>query len=468
MQQLSPQDAIFAYMETIHTPAQLAWFNIYDPATAPGREVRFEAILDHVARRLHTAPFYRQKLAFVPASLGEPYWVDDSGFDLEYHVRHVGLPPPGDWNQLCNTVARLFAHPFDLNKPLWEFYVIDGLSEIAGVPPGSFAILAKLHHAAIDGVSGVNVTTELHTPAADTPPPPPQVWQPEAEPRPVELLLRSYMANAAQPGRRIRTIARSIPSLRRAKAAVDSGEIRRPGYKVPRTRFAGPVGAHRSVDARRFRLEAIKPIRALVPGSTVNDVMLAIVGGTMRRYLQAKSELPDEPLVAACPISVRTAEQDGELGNQVGSMFTRLATDIADPVERLRRVRDDTANAKGFSERVGARTLTELSQIVPGVLVGLGMRLSSRLASGVANTTVTNVPGPQQPLFLAGAQVVTQFALGPLLPSLGIFHTVLSYCGELTLTVVADRDKLPDPEFYAECMQAAYDELIDVPAAAEG
>ncbi|MET0372686.1 MAG: wax ester/triacylglycerol synthase family O-acyltransferase [Rhizorhabdus sp.] len=467
MQQLSHQDAVFAYMETASTPAQLAWLNIYDPSTAPGGQADFDAILRHVEARLHTAPFYRQKLVFVPGNLAEPYWVDDEAFNLEYHVRHIALPPPGDWAQLCTLAARVFARPFDLSKPLWELYVIDGLDRVEGYPPGCFAVLAKMHHAAIDGVSGVDVTTWLHSPRPDTPLPPRQAWHAEPRPSRLELVLRAMVSRAMNPGRRSRTIARSLPGIGRLLAAIEAGDLRKPRRrKIPPTRFSGPVGRYRVMAARRFRLEDVKPIRRLAPGSTVNDVVLAVVGGALRRYLLAHRELPPESLVSACPISVRTEAQSGQLGNQISFMFIGLATDCDDPAERLRSIRADTDNAKGFNERIGARTLTELSEIVPGALVGLGMRLSTRLlGGGVANTTVTNVPGPRQPLYLAGARALSQFALGPLLPSLGLFHTVLSYCGEVTLTVVADRDKLPDPDVYSRCIAESFAELAAAAAA---
>lgn len=466
MQQLSPQDAMFAFMESPTTPLQLGWLNIYDPSTASDGMVRFKAILAHVEQRLHTVRFFRQKLAFVPLNLDEPYWVDDEGFDLEYHVRHTALPSPGDWRQLCILVARLFARPFDLAKPLWEFYVIEGLDNVEGIPRGCFALLTKMHHAAIDGISGVDVATTLHTPEPDTPPPPPVPWHPERAPGAGELLLRAYASRVMRPGRTLGTIARAVPAFRNVRAAVDAGELTKPGrHKIPRTRFSGPVGPHRVVEARRFRIEDLKPIRELVPGATVNDVLLAIVGGGMRRYLVAKRELPDEPLIASCPISLRAPEERGQLGNKVGNMFASLATNIAEPVERLRRIREETMHAKGMTEAVGARTLSELSQLVPGAVMSLGMRVGARLSgSGAANTTVTNVPGPQHPLYLAGARIVTQFCLGTLLNGMGIFHAITSYCGEITLTIVGDRDKLPDPAFYAQCMQQAFDELRGVAA----
>jgi WS/DGAT/MGAT family acyltransferase len=461
MQQLSPQDAVFAYMESPNTPLQLGSLNIYDPSTAPGGQVRFKDILRHVERRLHTVRFFREKLVFVPGNLDEPYWVDDEAFDLEYHVRHAALPAPGDWRQLCILTARLFARPFDFAKPLWEFFVIEGLDNVEGFPKGSFALLAKMHHAAIDGVSGVDVTTSLHSESPEIDDRPVPEWTPKAAPQPAGLLVRAYVNRMARPGRTIQTIARTVPAFRKVKEAIDAGDVQRPvRHKVPETRFAGPVGPHRVFEALRFTIDEIKQVRALVPGATINDVLLAIVGGALRRYLEDKRELPDEPLLAACPVSLRAPEERGVLGNRIGQVTISLATDVGDPRERLRRIYEETKNANDMNEAIGAKTLTEISQLAPGALMGLGMRVGARASrAGVVNTTVTNVPGPQAPLYLGGARVVTQFGIGTLMNGMGLVHFVHSYCGEITLSIIADRDKLPDPEFYAECLHASYDEL---------
>jgi diacylglycerol O-acyltransferase / wax synthase len=461
MQQLSSQDAMFAYMERPETPVQLGWLNIYDPASAPGGKVRFKGILDHVEQRLHTVRFFRQRMVFVPGHIDEPYWVDDESFDLEYHVRHAALPAPGDWRQLCVLASRLFARPFDFRRPLWEFFVIEGLDNVEGFPSGSFAVLAKMHHAAVDGISGADVTTALHTLEPDAGSPAQPDWKPDEAPGPASLLARGFANRIRRPRRTVATIARSLPVLKGLKASIDAGDLRKPvRHKVPRTRFSGAVGPHRVMEACRWPIDEMKAIRALVPGATVNDVLLATVGGALRLYLLEKGELPPQPLVATCPISIRSDEERGALGNRIANMFIGLSTDIADPVERLRRIRDETANAKGVNETIGAKTLADLNALLPGRLVSLATRAATRAAgAAVANTTVTNVPGPQQPLYLAGAELVTQFGLGTLLEGMGIFHFVLSYCGEVTLTVTADRSKLPDPAHYAECLQRAYDDL---------
>jgi diacylglycerol O-acyltransferase / wax synthase len=457
VQQLSPQDAMFAYMERPNAPLQLGWLNIYDPASSPGGQVGFDEVVAYVEARLHTIRFFREKLAFLPLKLGEPFWVDDENFDLERHISQVELAAPGDWPALTRLVARLFEQPLDFARPLWEFHVIRGLDNVAGYPKGSFAVLAKIHHAAVDGISGVDVTTLLHaeTPAAASPTGAAAPWTPAAEPGPLALLGRSYLSTLRHPARRLRSVARNLPVFKRVKDATAAGELQAaPRRKVPPTKFSGPVGPHRAIDAVRFPLEELRPIRALVPEATLNDVLLGICGGALRRLLLSQNALPAEPLLATCPISIRSADERGKFGNRIGNMVIGLATELDDPVDRLGSIQAETASAKEMTEAIGAQTLSEMSEILPGALVSLATRVSTRLAgSAVANTTVTNVPGPQQRFYLAGAELLSQFALGTLLDGMGLFHFIHSYCGEITLTVTADRDKLPDPAFYADCIR---------------
>lgn len=462
MQRLSPQDAMFAYMESPRTPLHLGWLNIYDPSSAPQGNVSYEAILDHLRARLHTVPLFRQKLVFVPAHLDEPYWIDDQDFELAQHVRLSRLPAPGDWRQLQTLVARLFAQPLNFERPLWEFCVIEGLDNVEGYPTGSFAILAKIHHCAVDGISGVDVSTAIHTVEADTPSPKAAAWEPESAPTTAGLLTRVATDRLGRRGQKLRSLARSLPALRNVKAAMDAGDLEKPTrHKVPATPFSGAVGQHRIFEAERFRIDELRPIRGLVRGATLNDVLLAGIGGALRRFLLAKGELPSLPLTAVCPISLRTDEERGKFGNRIGNMFVGLGTDVADPTERLRGIVGETVNAKRMNEALGLDTLADLNGLLPGAVVSLGTRLAARVTgTGAANTTVTNVQGPKTPLYLAGARLDSQFGLGTLLDGMGIFHFIHSYCGELTLTVTADRAKLSDSAVYAEAMRDSFDELF--------
>jgi len=474
MQQLSGMDASFLYFETANAPTHIGSFTIYDQSTAPGGRVTFKGILANVESRLHLARCFRQKIVHVPFDLDHPYWIEDPEFDLEFHVRHIALPHPGDWRQLCIQVARIHARPLDLSKPLWEMYVIEGLDNVEGAPPGSFAVLTKIHHAAIDGVSGAELATAIHDLEVEgTPPPPEKEWRPEPDPGVLELGASYAGSLLRDPFRFARTIRRVAPGVSAMlRGSSSTPEVENQG-EVPRTRFNGVVSPHRVVDGRTFSLDQIREIRKGVAGATVNDVVLALCGGALRRYLSAHGELPDESLVAMAPISVRPEEEKGSAGNQISAMSVTLYSDEADPVERLRKVHDGTQQSKAMAEAVGARTMTDITQFLPGTLSGLAARLYSRLglANSITpflNTVITNVPGPQIPLYFTGARMVALHGMGPVMDGMGLIHPVFSCSGKISVAVTACRQMMPDPGFYAECLQASFDELYDAAASTSG
>jgi len=471
MQQLSGMDASFVYFETPARPMHVAGLSIYDPSTAPGGKVTFKGILANFEERIHLARTFRQKMVPVPMNLDHPYWVEDRDFDLEFHVRHIALPKPGDWRQLCILAARLHSHMLDLSRPLWETYVIEGLDNVEGVPRGSFALLQKTHHAAIDGMSGMEMTSAIHdlTPTAE-PPATTDTWQGEDDPSPLTLLGRATVNNATRPMHFGRVVARTVPGMGRVTNRVRRRQLQLPPTSAPRTRFNGTVSAHRVIDARRFDLGEVRRMKTAVDGATVNDVVLAIVGGGLRAYLRDKGELPDASLLAMAPISVRSESEKGSQGNQVSSMVVSVASNVADPLERLRAVRESTHQSKELSSAVGARTLTEYSQFIPGGLAALAARTASRfeMANRVdptANCVVTNVPGPREPLYFAGAELVTMLGMGPIGDGLGLMHPVTSYVNELVIAVTSCREMLPDPAVYAQCLQDSHDELAEATGA---
>jgi WS/DGAT/MGAT family acyltransferase len=261
-----------------------------------------------------------------------------------------------------------------------------------------------------------------------------------------------------------RTVSNSAPGLARMAGDLVRGRVRTTIGSVPRTRFNGSVAMNRVVDGRDFSLAEIKEIRTRLPGATVNDVIVTVIGGAMRRYLKAVNELPREPLVCMAPISVRTPGEKNTLGNHVSAMTIPIGTHIADPFGRLQYVHEEAENSKALTNAVGARQLTEYSSFMPSTLTGLAARLYVRwgLANRVApmfNTVITNVPGPPVPLYMNGARLVTQYGLGPLFEGVGIFHAVFSYCGSMTVTFTSDRSLMADPEHYAACLQESFDEL---------
>ncbi len=331
VQQLGWTDDMMLRAETPETPLQIQMLLIYDPSTAPGGKVTFKGILEELDARLHLADVFRRRLTELPGGLDRPYWVDDPSFDHEYHVRHIGLPQPGDWRQLCIQVARLHARQIDLRRPPWEITVIEGLNSVPGVPKGSFAMALKLHHCAVDGMASVQMIAAMHDLAADSPRPaaPDSPWQPGPLPTTANLMSRTAIKAALYPLRASTVLASSAPKAVRGLAGLPGklvsgvsrmAEIGTPSFP-PKTRFNQTVKAHRVFEARFHELDEFKRIKARVPGSTVNDVALAYVGGALRHYLDGHGELPDESLVAACPISLRDASANDGKGNM---LFGRL------------------------------------------------------------------------------------------------------------------------------------------------
>lgn len=472
MQQLQGMDASFVALEQRNTPMHIGSILIYDPATAPGGFVRFKDILTFFQSRMQLSKTMRQRLVKVPFGIDFPYWIEDPDFDLEYHVRHVALPKPGDWRQLCIQAARIFARPLDLERPPWEFTVVEGLDNIPGIPPGSFAMVTKVHHAAIDGMSGIDLMEALHTldPAAP-PPAKPDLWKPDAVPNPVGLFAKGYLHAWINPVRQLGVMSRAVPGLVRAVKGIAQKDFDlEAAIETPRTRFNTKVSPNRVVEGRSFQLADLKALRALSPGAKINDVFLAIIGGALRRYLIAKHELPEASLTAMAPISVRSEGEKNSMGNQVSAMLVPLGSHIDGAAERLRYVHAQTVNSKAMTDALGARQMTEMSKASPALFLALGAQLYSRLGIAdvmkpVFNTVVTNVPGPPVPIYSSGAQLVSMHGLLCLTDGLGLGHVVQSYCAQATIGFTACRKVMPDPEFYSECLQASFDEMMAALAA---
>ena len=467
MEQLSGQDASFVYLETPTTPMHIGSVGIYDPSTAPGGFVRFKDILRHVESRLDKARSFRQKLVRVPFDLDHPYWVEDANFDIEYHIRHLALPQPGDWRQLCIQVARLQARPMDLSRPLWEFNIIEGLDNIPGIPKGSFALMAKVHHAAIDGMSGVELSAAVH----DIEPKAVEAnvksdWKPESDPALGEMLFRTWLNSVKQPVRFAKTLANTVPGVARLGKEIAGGDVSLKNTKMaPQTKLNGKVSSHRVWDGTVFQLSDIRAIKDRLKGATVNDVILTVIGGGLRKYLAKNDDLPKQTLSAMAPISVRAEGEKDALGNLVSAMVVPLGTHIDDPAERLRFIHEETKNSKAMTNAVGARTLTDYSQFMPAALAGLAARLYTRLGvsnlhSPIFNVVATNVPGPRIPLYFAGAKMVRMMGTGPVFDGMGMINAIYSYGAEIAISFTADRDMVPDPAVYAAALQEAFDELL--------
>jgi WS/DGAT/MGAT family acyltransferase len=463
MQQLSGLDSAFLFMETPNAPMHIGSVAIFDPSTAPGHLVRLKRIIQTVEERAHLAPYLKQRLVEVPFNADFPYWVRDESFDPEFHIRHMALPKPGDWRQLCIQIARLHSRPLDRSRPLWELYVIEGLDNVEGIPPGSFAFVSKTHHAAIDGTSSSDVGTAMCDPT-------PEIrkveaaeeWEADKTPSALELSIMAHHNNVMRPQRYMEFLQKTIPTWSKSLEAGSSAGS--PAQrKVPRTRFNAVLSQNRVFEGVTCDLRSIKQIKNKV-GGTVNDVVLAICAGAMRRYLLDKQELPTESLVTMCPINVRDRGVKASGGNQVVAMDVALHTDVSDPASRLEAICESTRNGKEYTQAVDAKSMMDVANFIPSQLSVLGARVAAEqgLANFVtptANTVITNVPGSPVPFYSNGALFVRGWGLGPCVDGNGLFHSVGSYCDELYIGVTCCRNMMPDPEFYAECLRHSLDEL---------
>lgn len=466
MDQLNPQDAQFLYFQSKDNLTHLTTISIFDQSTVPGGNVvRFRDILEHVESRLHMSPLFKRRLVHVPLELDFPYWVDDENFDLEYHVRHVRLPEPGDWRQFCIQVARYHSRSLDMTKPLWEMYVVEGLDNIDWLPEGSYAIATKIHHAAVDGKAIMDFFGAL----ADidnkgTPAVPLNMTKLRRSPKPglLEMGVRAAWHSVRSPISMTDAVMRAMPNVySMAQEALTSKK--QAGHIVPETRFNDIVEPQKMFDARAFSLADLKAIRVLVEGATINDVVLAICSGGLRRYLEHHNELPEESLVAWVPINARSgsAADPDSPGNDISSMTVPLFTDVEDCVERLAAIRAATKQSKEAKAGVSARLMTDLSKHVPAATQVLAGRLVARagMASRMCNLFISNVPGPQVPLYMNGAKQVGAFGLAPLVNGMGLFIATPSYNGEITFNVTSTRAILPDIDFFVDCLQMSLDEL---------
>lgn len=470
-QQLGAQDAQFLYLQGGSTMTHVMGVYIYDPSTAPGGKVRFKDIVRHIDNRSHTSPVFRRKLFRLPLDIDHPYWVEDPDFHIEEHITHVRLPEPGDWRQFCIQVARHFSRRMDMNRPLWDVYVVEGLDRIDGVAPGSYALLHRIHHAAIDGVSGAHVFAALNdADAQGTPALVPKTSGVEVGEPPslFTVATRAMFANMTSPMRMMNTLVRLTPAIASAvqKSVMDVQHWSRPS--IPPTRFNAPVSPYRMFDAAMFTLKELSAIRTLVEGSTINDVVLAICSGALRKYLSKHKELPDDTLIAVAPINARRKAGEAEVpGNNITAMSVELATNVADPVARLKAIRDFTSDAKEAKAGISARVLTDLTQHIPGATMAGVARLltSERFAPRQANLFISNVPGPQIPLYMNGARLTHQFGLGPLANNMGLFIAALSYNGTISFSVTSERKIMPDVDFFRRCIEEAFGELFKAASA---
>jgi WS/DGAT/MGAT family acyltransferase len=451
---LSALDASFLHLEKAGARLHVASVTSFDGPTPPYDELRA-----HVDARLHLVPRFRQRLAEIPFDQGRPVWVDDPHFNLRYHLRHAGLPAPGSQEQLKNLAGRVFALRLDRTKPLWEMLLVDGLAD------GGFALIAKSHHALVDGISGVDITTILFDTEPDPSPPPAprRAWSARPLPTSAQLLSDALIERATHP----REMARSARAFVRAprdvaRNARDSlqsmGALAFAGVApVPPTPLNVKTGPHRRytwVDAQLSELQGVKD--AL--GGTVNDAVLASVAGALGRFLRHRGvDTRDLVLRALVPISIRAEADQGALSNEVAPMWVPLPVGIEDPVAQFHAIRTSVAEQHESFRAVGARTLTELAGFASPTILSQAARLQQRQRG--FNIVVTNVPGPQVPLYLLGRQLRALYPVLPLASRQALGIAVTSYDGRLGYGLLADYDAVPDLEFLAGALRQQIDAL---------
>lgn len=486
MEQLTGVDATFLYMETNATFGHVSSLIIYDPKDGPG--ATYERTKQVFAERLHLLDPMRRKLVEVPFNLDHPYWIEDPDLDLDFHIRQTAVPPPGGDEELADLVSRIIARPLDRTRPLWELYVIYGL------PEGKVAQLTKIHHAAIDGVGGAQLLGMILDLEPDAVPPEPQPLPPsERAPSQEEMFVRGLASLATRPYKQGRFLVRTLQDLPQIGRAVDFRSLAKSlpqpvaqlfgqgkrrveddpvelsntgGLTAPRTPFNRKVSPHRRFAFTSLPLEDIKAVKSAL-GVTVNDVVLGMCSGALRTYLLKKGELPEDSLRCMIPVSVRSDDAANTYGNQVSGMLAALATDVEDPVQRLQVISSDTQRAKESLGALPAHLLTDAADFAPPAITARASRVMARTAlanriNPPFNLIISNVPGPQLPLYAAGAEMLHFYPVSAIGDTQGLNITIQSYNGSCDFGLVACREAVPDLWDLCHMLEDALDELKDV------
>jgi WS/DGAT/MGAT family acyltransferase len=447
---LTGLDTSFLHMERAGAHMHVASTIVFE-GTAPSHE----EFRDHIASRLHLVPRFRQKLRFVPFDQGRPVWVDDPYLNLDYHVRQTALPAPGSDEQLRNLAARIFSQQLDRSKPLWEMWLIEGLQD------DRFAVVGKSHHALVDGVSGVDITTVLFDLDAEpqgTPASPPP-WLARPEPTDVKLLGDALRERLTSP----KEIVRGFRAVLRGPRQVLSGlgatsKMLGAATGAPDTVFNVEIGPHRRFAMVQADLGDLKRVKD-AHGGTVNDVILSVVAGGIGKYLRARGhDTEGLELRAMVPVSVRAAEEHGALGNRISAMMAPLPVWCEDPVKRLHLLTAEMGDLKASGQAVGAEILTKITDFAPTTIASQAARLQP--AQRFFNLVVTNVPGPQFPLYVLGRRMESIFPMVPLARRQALCVGIMSYDGQVNFGLVGDYDAMADLDSFALDLEAATQEIV--------
>jgi WS/DGAT/MGAT family acyltransferase len=470
VERLSGLDASFLAMETSTMKLHVSAVMVFEPPrpTPDHLDMPFDRVRRVVEERLHLVPPLRRRAVRVPFGLHHPVWIEDPDFDLDFHIRRASVPAPGGPNELSAFVGEVAGRPLDLDRPLWEMYVVEGLDA------EHFAVVTKLHHATIDGASGAEVLAAFFDlgPEPRLIPPPARPWQPEPLPHERDLVAGALSSLTRQPEQTVAALRRTVGAVRglaernRRLREEDGVDPPPAPFRAPRTSLNGAITAHRRFAFLEAPLDDIQTIRQAF-GGTVNDVVLAGVAGGLRRLLSERGESLDEPLVAMVPMSTRTSADAGVLGNKVHAMLVSLATTVSDPVERLRVISSGTRLAKEQARVLSEDLLREWAQLAVPALSSRVARLAGNLrlfdyVPAAFNVLVSNIPGPDMPLWCAGSRLVALYPVGPLAEGVGLNITVVSYSGTLYVGILGCRGLVPEVDRVAHHLSDALGELVKV------
>ncbi|HEY3470230.1 MAG TPA: wax ester/triacylglycerol synthase family O-acyltransferase [Amycolatopsis sp.] len=460
MQRLSGLDASFLYLETSAQVLHVCGLLTLDGSTVPGGYT-FAKLKEKLDERVRLIPAFRRKLHNPLWNLGHPVWVEDEEFDLDHHVHRIGVPAPGDRAELAELCAHIAGQQLDRARPLWQLYVIEGLAD------GQIAVLLKMHHASVDGVSGASLITYLAGLEPDAPPPVIEQPRNPAVPSPVDLLRSGVENFAKRPAEVVRLLPDLLELVPRWLGKALRGKGMPVPFTAPRTSLNGTITGHRSVAFAQLDLDEIKEVKNAF-GVTVNDVVLALVAGALRDFLEARGELPDDPLVATVPVSVHDRTEREHGSNKVSAFFASLPTHLADPAARVFFLAEANRLSKDHHYDIDADMLQDWAQFSAATMFGLAVRAYSalRLAEKhpvVHNLVVSNVPGPPMPLYLLGARITGLYPLGPVFHGAGLNVTVLSNAGKVHVGLLGARELVKDlwpladalPEALAQLLKAA-------------
>jgi diacylglycerol O-acyltransferase len=482
MQQLSGLDNSFLLMEAGGQLGHVGSLIFFDPEGLGGKSFK-EALRATLEDRLHLLGPYRRRLVEVPLDLDRPFWIEDPDFDIDFHFRHIAVPPPGDDYQISELISRIHSRALDRAKPLWEVYVIEGLAN------GRIGLYTKIHHCTIDGVSGAQMTQVMldQDPSGDVVPLPDRPWQPDEIPRASEMVARGVAGLISQPGRLSRTAYRTARTLWESNEALGAvastlgidklplagGWLRSRGSEVdadripqapaPRTPFNRSITPHRRFSFFSMSLSRFKAVKSEL-GVTLNDVVMAVSASALRNYLDERGELPSDPLIAMVPVSVRSETEKNEYANRVTSILGELATDEADPIERVRRIHKSMAKSKRMQQAMPATMLTDWTEVATPLILAQAARIAARTKildrmNPPFNVIISNVPGPRESLYCGGAEMETYYPVSAVAEGQGLNITVVSYRDCLDFGVIACRELVPDVWKFKDLFAAGLEEL---------